>query len=85
MTHVSVTQYTRSGTGVLIAVNVEIKVLLRNLVVGTVFSHVVKGFVDGSFQIGVIFTQAHTGADAKDFVIFHRRTGEGVVFSRPAA
>ncbi len=52
----------------LITVDVEIEVFLRQFVVGTVFTQLIKRFVEGGFQLGIILTQANTGTVAKVFL-----------------
>ncbi len=66
----------------LITVDVEIEVFLRQFVVGTVFTQLIKRFVEGGFQLGIILTQANTGTVAKVFFVFYRRAGKGVLFTR---
>ncbi len=66
----------------LITVDVEIEVFLRQFVVGTVFTQLIKRFVEGGFQLGIILTQANTGTVAKVFLSF--TDGPAKAYSLPA-
>ena len=56
---------------VLVAVNVKIEVFLRHFVVGAVFTHFAQRFIKRGFQLGVVLTQADTGAVAKVLFVFN--------------
>lgn len=65
---------------VLVAVHVKIEVFLRHFVVGAVFTHLAQRFIKRGFQLGVVLTQADTGAVAKVLFVFNGRAGEGEIF-----
>ena len=65
---------------VLVAVHVKIEVFLRHFVVGAVFAHLAQRFIKRGFQLGVVLTQADTGAVAKVLFVFNGRAGEGEIF-----
>lgn len=56
---------------VLVAVHVKIEVFLRHFVVGAVFTHFAQRFIKRGFQLGVVLTQADTGAVAKVLFVFN--------------
>lgn len=56
---------------VLVAVHVKIEVFLRHFVVGAVFTHLAQRFIKRGFQLGVVLTQADTGAVAKVLFVFN--------------
>lgn len=56
--------------GVLIAVDIEVKILARHFVVGAVFAQFAQRFIESSFQLCIIFAQANPGAVTKVFLSF---------------
>ena len=60
---------------VLVAVHVKIEVFLRHFVVSAVFAHLAQRFIKRGFQLGVVLTQADTGAVAKVLFVFNGAAG----------
>ena len=67
---------------VLVTVDVEVEVFLRQFVVGTVFTQLSKRFVEGGFQLGIVLTQADTRTVTKVLFVFHGRASKSVLFAR---
>ena len=50
--------------GLLVAVDVKVKILLRHLVVGPVSTQLSQRFIKRRLQLNIVFTQANAGAIA---------------------